>query len=129
MFTLDTGAPQSAIDEVFEFVEDDCDLALQELEAEVPRRRTRRKPPVPAAGERSPRRTRPSARAACRRRRSDSIRVDVDKVDRLVNLVGEMVITQAMLTEQAACWPRTSTVSLIRASRRWRKARGSCRKA
>jgi len=30
-----------------------------------------------------------------------SIRVDVDKVDKLINLVGELVITQAMLTESA----------------------------
>jgi two-component system chemotaxis sensor kinase CheA len=34
-----------------------------------------------------------------------SIRVDVDKVDRLVNLVGELVITQAMLIEQGTLLP------------------------
>jgi two-component system, chemotaxis family, sensor kinase CheA len=33
---------------------------------------------------------------------SSSIRVDVEKVDKLVNLVGELVITQAMLTESAS---------------------------
>lgn len=31
-----------------------------------------------------------------------SIRVDVDKVDQLVNLIGELVITQSMLTQSAA---------------------------
>ena len=31
--------------------------------------------------------------------------MDVDKVDRLVNLVGELVITQAMLTEQGTLLP------------------------
>ena len=36
IFTLDTGAPQSAIDEVFEFVEDDCDLSVQLLAADAP---------------------------------------------------------------------------------------------
>lgn len=34
-----------------------------------------------------------------------SIRVDVDKVDRLVNMVGELVITQAMLSAQARHLP------------------------
>jgi two-component system chemotaxis sensor kinase CheA len=33
---------------------------------------------------------------------ASTIRVDVDKVDRLVNMVGELVITQAMLAQQAA---------------------------
>ena len=32
-FTLDTGAPQSAVQEVFEFVEDDCDLKIEALPA------------------------------------------------------------------------------------------------
>lgn len=35
-------------------------------------------------------------------RDSGSIRVDVSKVDKLINLVGELVITQAMLTESAS---------------------------
>ena len=35
-FTLDTGAPQSAIDEVFEFVEDDCDLRVETGAVQVP---------------------------------------------------------------------------------------------
>ncbi len=33
---------------------------------------------------------------------ASSIRVDVEKVDKLINLVGELVITQAMLTEAAS---------------------------
>jgi two-component system, chemotaxis family, sensor kinase CheA len=33
---------------------------------------------------------------------TSSIRVDVEKVDKLINLVGELVITQAMLTEAAS---------------------------
>src|SRR5690606_30890316 len=32
---------------------------------------------------------------------SSSIRVDVEKVDQLINLVGELVITQSMLTQAA----------------------------
>ena len=44
---------------------------------------------------------------------TQSIRVDVDKVDRLVNLVGEMVITQAMLTEQSSMLPADQFPALI----------------
>jgi two-component system chemotaxis sensor kinase CheA len=46
---------------------------------------------VPAAGA-------PAAAAA---KDSGSIRVDVEKVDQLINLVGELVITQSMLTQAA----------------------------
>ena len=42
-----------------------------------------------------------------------TIRVDLDKVDRLVNIVGELVITQAMLTQRVVeCGQaRSSTVA------------------
>jgi two-component system chemotaxis sensor kinase CheA len=36
---------------------------------------------------------------------ASSIRVDVERIDRLVNMVGELVITQAMLTQQAQGLP------------------------
>ncbi|EWY39827.1 chemotaxis protein CheA [Skermanella stibiiresistens SB22] len=42
-----------------------------------------------------------------------SIRVDLDKVDRLVNLVGEMVITQAMITEQLRDLPPGTLQQLV----------------
>ncbi|WP_249134293.1 chemotaxis protein CheA [Bradyrhizobium japonicum] len=102
-FVLETGAPQSAIHEVFEFVEDDCDLLIEPLQqaaeavsAAPTANATEAAPAVAAAAE-------PSATVAPTP--SQSIRVDVDKVDRLVNLVGELVITQAMLTEQGSLLP------------------------
>lgn len=36
---------------------------------------------------------------------SASIRVDIDRIDRLVNMVGEIVITQAMLAQQVSALP------------------------
>jgi two-component system chemotaxis sensor kinase CheA len=42
-----------------------------------------------------------SAAAAAGTKESSSIRVDVEKVDQLINLVGELVITQSMLTQAA----------------------------
>jgi two-component system chemotaxis sensor kinase CheA len=43
----------------------------------------------------------PAAAAAAAAKESSSIRVDVEKVDQLINLVGELVITQSMLTQAA----------------------------
>lgn len=58
--------------------------------------------PAPAAppAPRAP--VRPAAAndaAAARQRQAVSVRVDLDRIDRLMNLVGEIVITQSMLVE------------------------------
>ena len=47
------------------------------------------RPPAPPA----------RAEAAARQRQAVSVRVDLDRIDRLMNLVGEIVITQSMLVE------------------------------
>jgi len=109
VFTLDTGSPQSAIHEVFEFVEDDCELRIDVIsDSSVA---------APVAGLA----TSPAKSAAVKSAEpagasvtaTQSIRVDVDKVDRLVNLVGELVITQAMLTEQGTLLPADHYPALI----------------
>lgn len=56
--------------------------------------------PAPAIVAPSPAARKPSARAASAGD-SGSIRVSVEKVDQMINLVGELVITQAMLTQAA----------------------------
>jgi two-component system chemotaxis sensor kinase CheA len=109
VFTLDTGAPQTAVHEVFEFVEDDCDLRIELQQADLA--------DIPVTGDAG------APHASSARKAGDinvppapsthSIRVDVDKVDRLVNLVGEMVITQAMLTEQGSRLPADQYPALI----------------
>ncbi len=102
-FTVETGAPQTAVHEVFEFVEDDCDLKIETLadpaSATVPLAIAAGANVVAAAASTA---VEPSTAAPTA---AQSIRVDVDKVDRLVNLVGELVITQAMLTEQGSLLP------------------------
>lgn len=87
---------RAAIEEVFEFVADDCLLEITrgdvlaapvaDIAPIVP------DPPKAAAGT-PPMAASPAAGG-------QSIRVDLDKLDRLVNLVGELVITQAMLTQR-----------------------------
>lgn len=44
----------------------------------------------------------PAPAAAAGGKESGSIRVDVEKVDQIINLVGELVITQSMLTQTAS---------------------------
>ncbi|PRF78505.1 chemotaxis protein CheA [Burkholderia cenocepacia] len=58
---------------------------------------------APAAAHHDDKRARPAAAAAARAEGS-SIRVGVEKVDQLINLVGELVITQAMLAETASAF-------------------------
>ncbi len=111
------------IEEAFEFAAEDCDLTIEQVAAdlpalpdlpdlpdlglpdlgevepapapqvdvtpaapvvqEAPKTEERKEPAAPAAKEGAP----------------QTIRVDLDKVDRLVNLAGELVITQAMLAQ------------------------------
>ncbi|QGZ62690.1 chemotaxis protein CheA [Paraburkholderia acidisoli] len=56
--------------------------------------------PAPAAQNDHERKARPAAAAASAE--GSSIRVGVEKVDQLINLVGELVITQAMLAETSS---------------------------
>ncbi|MBY6240576.1 chemotaxis protein CheA [Methylosinus sp. Sm6] len=137
---LRTSEPEARVREIFEFVEWDCELdisvadvgklleALQEaLEpgdapvciaaAASPPRIEAEAPVVPApAAAADDERGHPSP-AKPEAQRGDgaaaaqtTIRVDLDRVDRLINLVGELVINQAMLSQ------RVSEAGLSRAS-------------
>ncbi|MBI4754947.1 MAG: chemotaxis protein CheW [Betaproteobacteria bacterium] len=56
-------------------------------------------PPLQAVAQKSPPRENRTAKAAAD---TGSIRVSVEKVDQMINLVGELVITQAMLAQTAS---------------------------
>jgi len=114
-WTLDlkTTAAISALQEVFEFVVDDCDLAIDVVsDAGVPNidiavSRGEAEPLAnPSSGNST---TEPNTRGAA----PPSIRVDTDKIDRLVNLIGELVITQAMLAQQGSTLPIEQYPALI----------------
>jgi two-component system chemotaxis sensor kinase CheA len=60
--------------------------------------KTRSAPPHGQAG--SPAVAAPAAKAGAANLDSNTLRVSVERVDQLINLVGELVITQAMLTQQ-----------------------------
>ncbi|WP_315388597.1 chemotaxis protein CheA [uncultured Stenotrophomonas sp.] len=91
--------PRSKIEDTFAWVLDDCELDIRpaappSLATEAPATPA---PSIPAAVV-------PAAPAAAAssgggQEAETSIRVSVDKVDALINLVGELVITQAMLKQ------------------------------
>ncbi|WP_164275397.1 chemotaxis protein CheA [Stenotrophomonas sp. B1-1] len=93
--------PRSKIEDTFAWVLDDCELDIRPA---APPSLATQAPPAPAAtAAASPApAAAPAAAAAATPAAAEaetSIRVSVDKVDALINLVGELVITQAMLKQ------------------------------
>lgn len=125
--TLSGDIVREDILEAFEFVEDLCELEIneesQDIEAaadseivENGEEEEQVTTPLPtdaapdAPDETAPAKT-PAAPAAAKKPESGgSIRVDLDRIDRIVNMVGELVITEAMLRMQ------TNKLELDRAS-------------
>ncbi|HEY5849580.1 MAG TPA: chemotaxis protein CheW [Lysobacter sp.] len=91
--TLPGHVPRAAIDEAFAWVEGECELNITST-ALAPA-------PMTAVADATPH---PLAEAIASRggdTADSSIRVAVAKVDALINLVGELVITQAMLRQRS----------------------------
>lgn len=99
--SLTTEKSQADIREVFEFVEDDCDLDILESNVENPE----------FIGEAPVRNTIATSASTPT---TTSIRVDIEKVDRLINMVGEIVIIQAMLAMQTRFLPTQQYPELMR---------------
>ncbi|OZG75291.1 chemotaxis protein CheA [Hahella sp. CCB-MM4] len=119
-WTLNLKAPveRAVIDDIFAWVEDECDLALVPiLETSAPILETNSKvaeekkdSPSPSqevlepaistpepVQDISPKKAPTAKSTATSSTESQSIRVDLGKVDALINMVGELVITQSML--------------------------------
>ena len=89
--------PRSKIEDTFAWVVDDCELDIRPA---APPSLATSAPAAPAAAP-APAAATPTAAApaAAAHEAETSIRVAVEKVDALINLVGELVITQAMLKQ------------------------------
>ena len=103
------------IDEVFEWVEDDADVSIEAIasteavavaEPETTAQPEQETAQAPAAAQaQTPAATPPASQEKAPAKKaskpaaqeSSSIRVSIDKVDSLINMVGELVITQSML--------------------------------
>ncbi len=135
--TLTTDRDATAIREIFEFVEDDCVLEVFERpefnffgmddpapEAEavaasaVPAPVMKAEAPPPHHETETVAAPHPvdamAAQAEVSSSVSATIRVDLDRVDRMIDLVGELVITEAMLNQRVleAGLARTSAVAM-----------------
>ncbi|WP_439549755.1 chemotaxis protein CheA [Falsiroseomonas sp.] len=108
-WTLELAAPvpRADIEEIFEFVVDDCDLLINSLQPAVAQV-AEAESDVPAAAAVLAAGPRAEQAAAVQ-----SVRVDVAKVDRLVNLVGELVINQAMLVQLGSAVPPEACPGLV----------------
>ncbi|KAB0541250.1 chemotaxis protein CheA [Xanthomonas cissicola] len=116
---LRSDADRAAIEEVFEFVREDCDLeivsvpapsdAADLLTAETAASSAPNKPlaAVPSAAS-APGRAAPDA--AARNADARSIRVDADKLDRMIDLVGELIIAVSSTNANAQ---RTGDAQLL----------------
>ena len=102
---------RSAIEDTFAWVEDQCTLSIEPLADGAPAAAPAASavaaaPPVPVApvAAATPAAAAPAAASGGGRHDAGetTIRVAVDKVDALINLVGELVITQAMLAQRSA---------------------------
>ncbi|MGN7838373.1 chemotaxis protein CheA [Stenotrophomonas sp. 22385] len=90
--------PRSKIEDTFAWVVDDCELDIRP--AAPPSLATRAPATAaPAAPVAAPAAPAAAAAPAATSEAETSIRVAVEKVDALINLVGELVITQAMLKQ------------------------------
>ncbi len=105
---LTTDEDESEITEVFDFVDDLCDLNIAKIKEINPKpvqaapATTSSDQPAPTTSGTS---TSPSENSAPQKTVSTSIRVDLERIDHLVNLVGEMVIAQSMLQERIKWLP------------------------
>ncbi|NGN98141.1 chemotaxis protein CheA [Grimontia sp. S25] len=101
--TVDSVITRDQIEEIFEWVEDECDLEITQAEEPSVEQASPESSAAPAENSPEPATAaKPKAPAKAPASKADavsSIRVEIDKVDNLINLVGELVITQSMLTE------------------------------
>lgn len=99
--TLDTTAEEASVIEAFEWVEDVSEVRIELMDASAAESDAGN--PEEEADTSAEAQARQEARSRTDRRaaasENTSIRVGIDKIDTLINLVGELVITQSMLGE------------------------------
>jgi two-component system chemotaxis sensor kinase CheA len=98
--TLTTDRSREAIEDVFLFVIDDMTLDIQEVGAEAPE--TAAEPSAASTVARSEARDEPAAPEARSGKAVDTVRVPAERLDELMDRVGELVIAQSRLKQLAA---------------------------
>lgn len=104
--TLTTGRGQNAIKDVFIFVEDGSKLSIEPVAALPTPDEPRKTAPEPTRAEAAPfGDLAPAGRASALKKpptKDATVRVPSEKLDRLVNLVGELVMNQSRLSQVAS---------------------------
>src|SRR5262245_8126134 len=127
-FELETATPAETVSETLSFVADEDELTIVNLDEAVgngagqqPAAASPNGDPGNAGGGLAPSAADTSSKTATASGGEtsgapvvNSIRVDLHKLDTLVNLVGELVISQAMLNEQLSLVPTDKFPGLIR---------------
>jgi two-component system chemotaxis sensor kinase CheA len=94
-FILETEESLNRVKEVFEFVEGNCELIIEEaikgIEPIVKENNVKEEVAKPKVNQ---------DHATHNNNNANSIRIDIQKIDKLVNIVGELVITQSILALQ-----------------------------
>ncbi|MEL7311423.1 MAG: chemotaxis protein CheA [Pseudomonadota bacterium] len=114
--TLHDGVERDAIEEVFSWASDDCELTIDPIlgqpvvlepvvsDSKPDEAAAAAPAAAPAAAAQAEAKPKPEAKKSASKGKgsggseSSSIRVNIDKIDNLINLVGELVITQSMLS-------------------------------
>lgn len=106
---LITCSPDEEIQDVFMFVEDDMEIKIETIAAFDHEHSSVGALDIPVTATPMPERRQDERRSSADRREgspqrkeSASIRVSIDKVDSLINLVGELITTQAMVEQHSS---------------------------
>lgn len=91
--------PRSEIDGIFEWVEGDCELEISPMPAPAGTVAAAEAEPVVETEKREVKPSSPVHASAPAAQGTASIRVNIEKIDALINLLGEIVITQSMLNQ------------------------------
>ena len=88
------------IDAVFDWLDGDCELTIKPLQAASSDNAAATSQQAPAVAQpEAPAAGRPVRETAVASSEGGTIRVGIDKVDALINMMGELVITQSMLSD------------------------------
>lgn len=93
------GISEADIRDVFAWVDDECDLSIEAINDSAEGQGDAERSEAVATDRRQDDRRQGERRGSARSGESSSIRVNISKVDELINMVGELVITQSMLSQ------------------------------
>ncbi|HEY3304594.1 MAG TPA: chemotaxis protein CheA [Candidatus Binatia bacterium] len=97
---LSSGRSKKEIEACFEFLGDASAVTIEALSFDDDGAEAEAEPEVPASPSLVPLNAKPETRnAKLETLESGSIRVSIDKIDKLINLVGELVITQSIVAQ------------------------------